>query len=119
MTLWEINIDPEVREILDNMTEKEGDKASQVIGMLEEHGPNLERFTRGALAHALKTSRHANLKELIVKSGKSVWRFAYYIDKHQIVHILCGGEKRGVSQSRFYRRLIAQAEAKIDAIERG
>ena len=81
MTLWEINMDPEVREILDNMTEKQGDKAAQVIGMLEEHGPNLERFTMGALAHALKNSRHANLKELIVKSGKSVWRFAYYIDK--------------------------------------
>ena len=119
MTLWEVQVDDEVQDILNAMPEKEADKAYEIINMLKQHGPHLERFSRGELAHSLKNSRYSNLKELIVKSGRSPWRFAYFIDKRQIVHILCGGDKRRATQSVFYRRLIARADAKIDAITRG
>ena len=119
MTLWRIKLHDEVEETLETMTQQNRKKFSGIIALLEEFGPDLERFSRGKYAHSLKNSRHTNLKELIVKSGKSVLRFAYYIDNHQVVHILCGGDKRGGSEALFYRRLIDKADRMIDAIKRG
>ena len=120
MTQYKVDIDPEVQEILDNMTAQDNQKVGVAIRFLEEYGPHVEMKTRGQYAHSLKNSRHAGLKELIVRAGKSVWRFAYYyIDKDQTAYILCGGDKRGKSETLFYKRLIDKADRKIDAIKRG
>ena len=113
--LWEVRIDPEVGKIVRGMSAKDGKKFADAIRDLKRYGPHLERETRGKSAHSLKNARHANLKELIVKSGRSVWRFAYYIDKQGLVHVLCGGDKRGVSKSVFYDWLTKRALRKIEA----
>ena len=119
MTLWKVIVRPRVRKILAKMAEAEREKFRGAVTFLEEFGPDLEMWSRGKKAHALKNARHANLKELIIKSRRSAWRFAYYVDKKQVVFILSGGDKRGVSKKVFYRRLIDQACNEIDAIERG
>ena len=117
--LWEVRIRPRVQKILARMTKQELGKMEDTIDMLEEHGPHLETETGGRVAHALKGTRYPKIKQLTVKAGRSVWRFAYYIDKKQIVHILAGGDKRGVSQKVFYKRLRAEAEREYEAVERG
>ena len=117
--VWEVLLRPRVKKIMLGMTKQERGKMNGAILELKQHGPHLEMQSRGKYAHALKNARYANLKQLIVRAGKSVWRFAYYVDKHQVVHILCGGDKRGVSQTVFYKRLVDEAYREIDAIERG
>ena len=117
--LWEVRFRPKADKTILGMTRQERQKMDGAIAALKEQGANLEMWSRGNKAHALKNAPYANLKELIVRSGRSAWRFAYYIDKHQVVHVLCGGDKRGVSKSVFYRRLIDEACREIEAIERG
>lgn len=117
--LWEVRIRPRVDKLILGMRKQERQKMDGAIDTLKVFGPHLERRSGGRDAHALKGSRYSNLKELIVRSGKSAWRFAYYVDKNQVVHILAGGDKRGVSKKVFYDRLIAMAEREIDAINRG
>lgn len=65
-------------------------------------------------ADALNGSKHANMKELRFKVGSAVWRFAYAFDPERRGIILCGGEKQGVSQQRFYKLLIAKADRRYD-----
>lgn len=63
----------------------------------------------------LAGSRHANMKELRFDAADGVWRFAFAFDPVRKAIILCGGDKSGGSQKRFYRQLIATADVRFDA----
>lgn len=117
--LWEVRIRPRVQKILARMSRQELRKMRKTIEKLERYGPHLESETGGDTVHALKGIRYGKIKQLTMKSGRAAWRFAYYIDNKQIVHILAGGDKRGVSQKLFYQRLKAEAEREYEAVERG
>jgi DNA-binding XRE family transcriptional regulator len=52
----------------------------------------------------LTGSRHANMKELRFDAAAGVWRFAFAFDTARKAIILCGGDKSGGSQRRFYRQ---------------
>jgi hypothetical protein len=43
-----------------------------------------------------------------------VWRVAFAFDGQRIAVLLVAGDKRGVAQERFYRRLIALAEHRFE-----
>ncbi len=62
-----------------------------------------------------KGSRHANMKELRFRSSGRVWRFAFAFDPKRQAIVLCGGDKGGVGESRFYKRLIALADQRFTA----
>ena len=72
------------------------------IKVLEEFGPQLGR----PRVDTLNGSRHANMKELRFKAEGGVWRFAFAFDPGRQAIILCGGDKSGGSEKRFYRQLI-------------
>jgi hypothetical protein len=55
------------------------------------------------------------MKELRFQSYDGVWRFAFAFDPNRHAIILCGGDKSGGSESRFYKRLIAKADARFDS----
>ena len=55
------------------------------------------------------------MKELRFHLADGVWRFAFAFDPKRQAMILCGGDKSGVSEKRFYRRLIDKADARFDA----
>ena len=59
--------------------------------------------------------RDANMKELRFHAADGVWRFAFAFDPKRMAIILCGGDKSGGSQTRFYKRLIAKADERFDA----
>ncbi|WP_320199252.1 type II toxin-antitoxin system RelE/ParE family toxin [Agrobacterium sp. rho-13.3] len=83
----------------------------EVLDHLEDDGPFLGRPD----VDTLNASRHANMKEIRVKHGKQIWRFAFAFDPKQSAIILCGADKQGVDKARFYRQLIAKADDRFDA----
>ena len=79
-------------------------------GLLEREGPQLGR----PHADTLIGSKHANMKELRLKSLGGVWRIAFAFDPERKAVLLIGGDKSGVSEKRFYKRLIAKADERFE-----
>jgi len=55
------------------------------------------------------------MKELRFDAADGAWRFAFAFDPHRQAIILCGGDKTGGSEKRFYVQLIARADVRFDA----
>ncbi len=80
------------------------------IALLKQFGPHLRR----PYADTLKGSKHANMKELRFDAADGVWRVAYAFDPSRQAIILMAGDKSGESSARFYRQLIARADARFN-----
>lgn len=78
--------------------------------LLQEAGPQLSR----PHADTLDGSKHANMKELRFKANDGVWRVAFAFDPKRQAILLIAGDKSGVNQQRFYKTLIAKADARFD-----
>ncbi len=78
--------------------------------LLQEFGPHLGRPT----VDTLKGSRHANMKELRFDCEGGVWRVAFAFDTERAAILLVGGDKGGAEQRRFYKKLIASADARFE-----
>ncbi|MGH9600333.1 MAG: type II toxin-antitoxin system RelE/ParE family toxin [Terracidiphilus sp.] len=81
-----------------------------LIEVLKVFGPQLGR----PHADTLKGSKHPNMKELRFRADDGAWRVAFAFDIAQKAILLAGGDKSGVSQDKFYRRLIATADGRFD-----
>jgi hypothetical protein len=79
--------------------------------LLSEFGPALKR----PHCDTLKGSRHANMKELRFGADDGVWRVAFAFDPKRSAIMLIAGDKSGVSEKRFYKKLIATADDRFDA----
>ena len=112
---WEIEFHPAFDPEYDELDEAVQDELLVHLRLLEQFGPRLGR----PRVDTLKGSRHANMKELRFEAADGVWRFAFAFDPGRHGIILCGGDKSGGSEKRFYRRLIDKADVRFDAhIER-
>lgn len=78
--------------------------------LLQEFGPHLGRPT----VDTLKGSKHANMKELRFDCEGGVWRVAFAFDTERAAILLVGGDKGGADQRRFYKKLIASADARFN-----
>ena len=78
------------------------------LAPLREFGPALGR----PMVDTLKGSSIANLKELRFDAAGGVWRVLFAFDGRRVAVLLVAGDKRGVRQDRFYKALIATAEAR-------
>lgn len=65
-------------------------------------------------ADTLNGSEHSNMKELRFKVRKGVWRIAYAFDPNRQAIVLVAGDKTGVSQKRFYKQLIKEADRRFN-----
>lgn len=81
------------------------------VGLLKMLGPRLGR----PHADTLKGSKHKNMKELRADTKDLVMRIAFAFDPDRNAILLVAGDKGGVSQARFYKQLIARADALFDA----
>lgn len=81
------------------------------IVLLRRFGPALGR----PHVDTLNSSRHANMKELRFSAERGIWRFAFAFDPQRRAIVMCGGDKSGCGEDRFYRRLIAKADRRFDA----
>ncbi|MEX2286941.1 MAG: type II toxin-antitoxin system RelE/ParE family toxin [Planctomycetaceae bacterium] len=81
------------------------------VQLLKLLGPKLGR----PHADTLNGSKHANMKELRAETSNKVVRVAFAFDPTRSGILLVAGDKSGVGQNRFYKRLIAKADALFDA----
>ena len=79
--------------------------------LLMDYGPALGR----PHADTLAGSKHANMKELRFRVEDGVWRVAFAFDPERHAVLLVAGDKAGMAQKRFYKGLIARADARFDA----
>lgn len=94
-------------------TELDSDGQAELIAkveLLKLLGPKLSR----PHADTLNGSKHANMKELRVDTADKVMRVAFAFDPDRAAILLVAGNKSGVSQKRFYKRLIAKADELFD-----
>ena len=80
------------------------------LEVLQEFGPQLGR----PRVDTLNGSKHMKMKELRFDVGDGVWRFAFAFDTKRRAVVLVGGDKSGIGKDRFYRSLIAKADARFD-----
>jgi hypothetical protein len=98
----------------DWFTDLSEDAQAEIIAkveLLKVIGPALGR----PHADTLKGSKHANMKEIRADTAQQVLRVAFAFDPDRAAILLVAGDKSGVSQTRFYRRLIAKADELFDA----
>lgn len=81
------------------------------VELLKLLGPQLGR----PHADTLKGSKHPNMKELRADTRDKVLRIAFAFDPTRSAILLVAGDKGGVSQRLFYKRLIAKADALLDS----
>src|SRR5205809_3045255 len=101
-------------EVLDEwFAELDEDGQAELIAkveLLKLLGPKLSR----PHADTLNGSKHANMKELRADTADKVMRVAFAFDPQRTAILLVAGDKAGVSQKRFYKRLIAKADKLFD-----
>ncbi len=111
MPLWQVELHDAFDADFHALEGEVQDELLAHIALLEQFGPRLGRPRVGTL----NGSKHPNMKELRFDSAGGVWRFAFAFDPARQAIILCGGDKSGGSEARFYRTLIKGADARFDA----
>lgn len=104
--MWVVATSTDFDRWFAELGEEEQEEIAAKVELLEMLGPSLPR----PHADTLKGSRHANMKELRGKTSRSVLRVAFAFDPNRRAILLIGGDKSGVSQSRFYKALIDRAD---------
>ena len=85
------------------------DEIYAVARLLEHTGPQLGR----PRVDSLNGSRHTNMKEMRFAAANGAWRLAFAFDPERRAILLVAGDKSGGSARRFYRTLIAKADARF------
>lgn len=94
---------------LEVLSESVQDELLALVELLTVSGPTLGRPHVDTLAG----SKHANMKELRFTADDGVWRAAFAFDPKRRAIVLVAGDKSGVAQKRFYKGLIAKADARF------
>ena len=108
---WIILISEEYEVWFNELPQKHKLAISTDLAVLRNMGPMLGR----PYVDQIKGSKHKKLKELRTQTSGHVYRSLFAFDPERQAVILSGGDKKGKNQGKFYRRLIAQAEAVFDA----
>ena len=106
---WQVEFHEEFEAEYDGLEEEVQDELLARLKLLEQFGPQLGR----PHVDTLKGSRFSNMKELRFSSKDGVWRFAFAFDPKRQAIVLCGGDKSGGGERRFYRDLIRKADGRF------
>jgi hypothetical protein len=91
------------------LRDKVQDQLLAAARLLANYGPTLGR----PYVDTLKGSRYANMKELRFDAAGGVWRVAFAFDPRREAILLIAGDKSGVSETHFYKQLIARADKRF------
>ena len=108
---WDVEFAEEFDPEFEALPEAVQDKLLARLEVLALEGPTLAR----PYADTLEDSQHANMKELRFAADDGVWRVAYAFDPDSKGIVLVAGDKAGVKERRFYKNLIATADARFTA----
>ena len=109
--MWEVVLCSEFAEESLGFSEEVRVALAIKIEMLKAFGPALGR----PHADTLNGSKYANMKELRFKADGGVWRVAFAFDVRRKAILLVAGNKRGVSEMRFYKTLTHKADKRFSA----
>lgn len=104
---WEILISQEYERWFIKLPQKHKSAIASDLNVLKIAGPTLGR----PYVDQIKDSKIGNLKELRTKAFGHIYRSLFVFDPDRHVVVLCGGDKKGKDQDKFYKKLISQAEA--------
>lgn len=108
---WIVTIGDEFEPDLDELHEDVRTEILAMSRLLQQFGPQLGR----PRVDTLKGSRHANMKELRFSTADGEWRVAFAFDTRREAILLVAGDKSGISEKRFYRRLVRKADERLEA----
>jgi len=106
---WELFICDSFEEELFDLSKAVQDEFAASAKMLKKYGPQLGR----PHADTLEGSKYSNMKELRFKADNGVWRVAFAFDPKRQAIFLVAGDKSGVNQHRFYKKLIKIADERF------
>ena len=109
--MWPVATTDEFDEWFSDLSEVAQAEIIAKVEVLKILGPTLGR----PHADTLNGSKYANMKELRADTADQVLRVAFAFDPDRAAILLVAGNKAGVSQKRFYKRLIAKADELFDA----
>ena len=104
---WKILISAEYEEWFNSLPKKHRLAIAIDLKVLEKLGPLLGR----PYVDHIKGSSINNLKELRTRVAGHVYRSLFTFDPERKAVILCGADKKGKKQDRFYQQLISRAES--------
>jgi transcriptional regulator with XRE-family HTH domain len=110
---WLVRMAEEFEADFSMLDEAVQDEILAGVSLLADYGPHLGR----PYVDTLKGAKHRNLKEFRFEAVNGVWRLAFAFDPLQTGILLVAGDKSGVNEARFYRRLIAKADKRYAALE--
>ena len=103
---WAAYFHPSFKAEFDELSASVQDEMLASLVPLREYGPSLGRPE----VDTLNGSKYANMKELRFRAGGGVWRVAFAFDPGRNAILLVAGDKAGVSEKKFYERLIEKAD---------
>ena len=107
---WDVEFHDDFEGEFDGLSEAVQDVILANVALLAKLGPSLKR----PHVDTLNGSKHANMKELRCNAGDGVWRIAFAFDPERKAILLTAGDKSGVDEKRFYKKLIAKADERLD-----
>ncbi len=108
---WEIEHTDEFEAWWDGLNIDEQVAVAGYVDSLEQAGPTLDH-PRSSKIHG---STHGHMRELRVQCQGRPIRVFYAFDPRRCAVLLIGGDKTGVSDSRFYAEFVPKADAIYDA----
>lgn len=105
---YEVEFTDEFEAWWNGLSPEEQEDVAAVVGVLEAKGPALRRPYVGTIV----TSRHANMKELIVQHAGRPYRVLFAFDPNRHAILLIGGDKTG--NARWYDEVVPRADDIFD-----
>ncbi|MCI7353313.1 MAG: type II toxin-antitoxin system RelE/ParE family toxin [[Actinobacillus] rossii] len=107
---WEVILQDPLLNWFDSLVEDDLLKIYAALELLSTEGPQLGR----PYVDTIQGSKYPNLKELRVQSKLSVFRLFFIFAPIRQAIVLCGGNKKGKQEKRFYQEMITLAEQTYD-----
>ena len=108
--MWSVEFAQDFAPEAKALPEETRQELASQLRILRMLGPQAKR----PHVDTLKGSKHANMKELRFSAAGGVWRVAFAFDPARSAILLVAGDKSGVSEKTFYKRLIAVADKRFD-----
>lgn len=108
---WAVEFADDFEVEFDEFTDPVKTELLARLRILAQFGPMLGRPN----VDTLNGSKYANMKELRFNADDGVWRVAFAFDPDRKAILMCGGDKEGKDQKRFYRDLIRVADRRFRA----
>ncbi len=106
---WDVEFEDEFESEFDGFADPVKTELLARAKVLAQFGPMLGRLN----VDTLNGSEYANMKELRFNADDGVWRVVFAFDPNRKAILLCGGDKEGKDQKRFYKDLIQVADRRF------